>query len=338
MKNLFLTIFILLSLSTIANARECKSGHINGDAFIYSDGKKVKVIKGTKIPDPANKIIMIFNKGGWIVKEGQYSGECKNHIPKNLGKISGTKIKGKELVLMLNGRLHKAGGADGHKCGWKFKGAFHQPWYDCLLEDWGIPKRANVNKELINELVSNGTPRNQIFMSGISCGGIDTLRHKGLHPDDFNATIAFMPNCWDRKPNTPLRKMQIDELKSFKKIDALVFHSPVDGEGDWRSNSIWMKKDLGNIPGIQWIDTPGHTGKDIVVNGKKCGIKDKMKGGWEEAWPEGKEKLTSEKKFIKVDKKLYKEMKKKGAGHQLVSYSCFDYYHPEIIKFIESRI
>ena len=132
--------------------------------------------------------------------------------------------------------------------------------------------------------------------------------------------------------------MQIDELKSFKKIDALVFHSPVDGQGDWRSNSIWMKKDLGNIPGIQWIDTPGHTGKDIVVNGKKCGIKDKMKGGWEEAWPEGKEKLTSEKKFIKIDKKLYKKMKKKGAGHQLVSYSCFDYYHPEIIKFIESKI
>jgi hypothetical protein len=31
-------------------------------------------------------------------------------------------------------------------------------------------------------------------------------------------------------------------------------------------------------------------------------------------------------------------MKKKGAGHQLVSYSCFDYYHPEIIKFIESKI
>jgi glyoxylase-like metal-dependent hydrolase (beta-lactamase superfamily II) len=34
--------------------------------------------------------------------------------------------------------------------------------------------------------------------------------------------------------------------------------------------AVWMKKDLGNIPGIQWIDTPGHTGKDIVVNGKKC--------------------------------------------------------------------
>ena len=147
-------------------------------------------------------------------------------------------------------------------------------------------------KEIIDELVAKGTPRNQIFMSGLSCGGIDTLRHKGLHPEDFNATISFMPNCWDRKPDTPLRKMQIDELKSFEKINALVFTSPVDGEPDWNSNSEWMKKDLKNIPGLQWVDTPGHTGKDITINGKKCNIGDKMKGGWEEAWPEGKKKLT----------------------------------------------
>ena len=338
MKKIFFITIFLLSLNTFAEARECKSGHINGDAFIYSDGKKVKVIKGTDIPNPANKIIMIFNKGGWKVEQGQYSGECKNHIPKQLGQISGTKIKGKELVLFINGRLHKAGGSDGYACGWKFKGAFHQPWYDCIFENWGIPNRVNVNKEIIDELVAKGTPRNQIFMSGLSCGGIDTLRHKGLHPEDFNATISFMPNCWDRKPDTPLRKMQIDELKSFEKIDALVFTSPVDGEPDWHSNSEWMKKDLKNIPGLQWMDTPGHTGKDITINGKKCNIADKMKGGWEEAWPEGKEKLTSDKKFIKVDKKLYKEMKKKAAGHYLISYSCFNYYHPKIIEYINSKI
>ena len=63
-----------------------------------------------------------------------------------------------------------------------------------------------------------------------------------------------------------------------------------------------------------------------------------MKGGWEEVWPEGKEKLRSEKKFEVLDKKLQKEMKKSAAGHYLISYSCFSYYHPEIIKFIESRI
>ena len=214
-KILFISTLIVL-LSSVSYARECKTGDIKGDAFIFSDGKKVKVIKGTDIPDPSNKIIMIFNKGGWKVDKKW--GECKDHVPKSLGQISGTKIKGKELVLMLNGRLHKAGGADGRKCGWKFKGAFHQPWYDCLLEDWGISKRADVNKELINELVSKGTPRNQIFMSGLPCGGIDTLRHKGLYPEDFNATIAFMPNCWDRRPDTPLRKMQIDELKSLREL------------------------------------------------------------------------------------------------------------------------
>ena len=336
MKNIFFTFSILLLFNSVSYARDCKSGDIKGDAFIYSDGKKVKVIYGTDIPNPANKIIMIFNKGGWVVD--QKLGECRDHIPKQLGQISGTKIKGKELVLMLNGRLHKAGGDNGHGCGWKFKGAFHQPWYDCIIEKWGISKRVGINKEIIDELVSKGTPRNQIFMSGLSCGGIDTLRHKGLQPNDFNATISFMPNCWDRNPNTPLREMQIDELKSFKRIDALVFHSPVDGEGDWHSNSVWMKKDLGNIPGIQWIDTPGHTDRNITVNGKKCNVKEKMKGGWEEAWPEGKEKLRSEKKFVVLDKKLQKEMKKSAAGHYLISYSCFSYYHPEIIKFIESRI
>ena len=202
-----LLILCFLIIANIAEARDCTSGNIKGDAFIYSDGKKVKVIQGTDIPNPANKIIMIFNKGGWKV-ESKW-GECKDHIPKQLGQLSGKKIKGKELVFMLNGNLHKAGGADGGACGWKFKGAWHQDWYDCVIADWGIPKRVDVNKELIEKLVANGTPRNQIFMSGLSCGGIDTLRHKGLHPNDFNATISFMPNCWDTKPNTPLRKMQI---------------------------------------------------------------------------------------------------------------------------------
>ena len=40
-----------------------------------------------------------------------------------------------------------------------------------------------------------------------------------------------------------------------------------------------------------------------------------MIGGWEEAWPEGKEKLTSEKKFIALDKKLKKESMKYGVGY-----------------------
>ena len=106
---------------------------------------------------------MIYNRGGWAVKQ---SGECKDFLPKQLGQLSGTIIKGKELVLFINGRLHKAGGADGYACGWKFKGAFHQPWYDCIFENWGIPNRVNVNKEII-ELRNKGSIRDHC--RGIRC-------------------------------------------------------------------------------------------------------------------------------------------------------------------------
>ena len=120
MKKLILTISIFFTLISLAEARQCKSGDIKGDAFIYSDGKKVPVIKGTDIQNPENKIIMIFNKGGWKVEKKW--GVCKDFLPKQLGQISGTKIKGKELVLMLNGNLHKAGGDDGYKLDGNLKG------------------------------------------------------------------------------------------------------------------------------------------------------------------------------------------------------------------------
>ena len=47
MRKLILIISILFTVISLAEARECKSGDIKGDAFIYSDGKKVTVIKGT---------------------------------------------------------------------------------------------------------------------------------------------------------------------------------------------------------------------------------------------------------------------------------------------------
>ena len=69
MKKIFFVLSILFLFNSVSYARDCKSGDIKGDAFIYSDGKQAKVIYGTDIPNPANKIIMIFNKGGWVVDQ-----------------------------------------------------------------------------------------------------------------------------------------------------------------------------------------------------------------------------------------------------------------------------
>ena len=47
---------------------------VNKSAFVYFDGekKRAKVIKGMDIEDPANKIILIFNEGGWGKKKERF--------------------------------------------------------------------------------------------------------------------------------------------------------------------------------------------------------------------------------------------------------------------------
>ena len=32
-----------------------------------------------------------------------------------------------------------------------------------------------------------------------------------------------MPNCWDKKPNGPIRKMLVDEMKTFKELSSISF-------------------------------------------------------------------------------------------------------------------
>ena len=89
------------------------------------------------------------------------------------------------------------------------------------------------------------------------------------------------------------------------------------------------------------IALPNHNAKksrEISVNGKLCTDLPRMHGGWEEVWPEGKEKLTSTKQFKAIDKKEKKEMKKKAKGHAMLHHSCFQDYYPQILDFISAKI
>ena len=40
------------------------------DAFIWDEGKKLKIIKGRDIDNPKDKIIVIYNHGGWGWNKG----------------------------------------------------------------------------------------------------------------------------------------------------------------------------------------------------------------------------------------------------------------------------
>ena len=318
----------------------------NFDAFVWLDGKKLKIQKGRDIENPENKIIIIFNHGGWGWERGWGPGWNPSLAKLMAPNLSKKKIKGKETVLWMNGSLIDKkndpfkGKNVGIGCGWKLRGAWHPAWHECVINNFPTYLREKRTKEIIDYFASKGTPRNQIFLSGHSCGGWNSLRLKGKYPDAFNSAIAYMPNCWDRKPNGPVRKMLVDEMKTFKKLDSIIFSSPVDGGEDWKGSYQDLKW-IGDIPGATMIELPGHNtnkGREISVNGKLCRDLQRMHGGWEEVWPEGKEKLTNASKFIAVDKKEKKEMKKKAKGHDILFRSCFNSYYPQILDFIASKV
>lgn len=147
MKKIFLLTFCLLIIPKFAFAYDCSAvggKRINSSGFVYFDGQKGKFIKGFEIEDPANKIIMIFNFGGWGSKKKD-KGFCfqKEEVEGVLGQLSGRKVKGKEIVVWANQELWKAGDTMGitTKCAMKhkYKGKMlghTPPWYECI---WGPP-------------------------------------------------------------------------------------------------------------------------------------------------------------------------------------------------------
>ena len=46
------------------------------DAFVWLDGKKLKIQKGRDIENPENKILIIYNHGGWGWETGWGRRRC----------------------------------------------------------------------------------------------------------------------------------------------------------------------------------------------------------------------------------------------------------------------
>ena len=361
MKKIILLTFCFLIIPKLAFGADCNKNPIKTTvgAFYYSEGSSGKSIKGYDIEDPANKIILIFNHGGWGTdKKNANFHNCKDTIAGVLGQLSGRKIKGKELVLWMNTQLWKAGREPETKCAMKhkFNGkmlGLTPPWYECML---GPPtyikkvkgqnfvsnfpqfNRANVMKEIVKEFESRGTPKNQIFFTGHSCGGMEALRYESILPDLFNATIALMPNCWDKSEHSLIRKTQLDEIRNANKLNTLIFHSEADGEWDYHSDSRYLKW-MSDIPGAEWIELPKHNsenGKHFIIDGVKCNISLKMRGGWE---LKHDQKFGHKKKgFTVINPENKKAISKKDRGHMIPYTSCFTPYLDDIEKFIASKI
>ena len=189
-----------------------------------------------------------------------------------------------------------------------------------------LDKRVKANLDIIDNFLQKGVPKNQIILTGHSCGGWLTLMLMAKYPDKVGGGISLMQACYgkiSKKMNVKkvgvdkalekfrkkdgdgpadLRIKQINEIKKSNNLPVLVFTHPKDPYDGLISD--WVE----DIPGVQRI----IISEDKKINGKRCYV-------------------------IKINNGAKKKEPLKKY-HDIDEADCFQYYNPTILKYIESRI
>ena len=317
---------ILLIILTVFLTSNAFSEMISKNGFYDKNAKLIKNQNKNNIKNPENKIILIYNSGQdyhdspkSILKQCAYTADING-----FASLVGSKISDKEIMLYILCTQKLAG--DDEKNLWNKK-KFKEPYKGTTKLD----KAANLNLKLIDNFVKIGTPANQIFLTGHSCGAWMTFMLMAKHPNKVAGGIVTMPACYGnitemgkvkkigvdkaldnfRKKSgdgpANLRKNQIDSFRKSKNLPILVFTHPRDPFDGLLSD--WMD----DIPGVKRI-IPPLKGKmtNFKLNKKKCKLHTRKNG-------------------------KIKKLKPRDA-HDFPFTDCIKYYNPTILEFIESRI
>ncbi len=301
MKKIFLLLFVLLLCTNVYADKMTKNGFLS---------KNVSYSKDQNISNPENKILLIYNHG-----QSTHDGPSNDCVwksgMKNMASLVGKKIKEKEVLVYIicTGKLK----GDDYKTLWNKK-KFKAPYKGKPK----LEKRLDANLKLIDNFVSQGFKKNQIFITGRSCGGWMTMMLLARHQNIVAGGISFVPECYGRltknykvkkvgveealkkfrKKDGPgpadMRQMQIDEIIMSKNLPVLVFTHPKDPFGGLLSD--WVEK----APGVERI----VVSEDNKVNGKSCKV-----------WGEGIKNF-----------------------HDIDRADCFEYYNSTILNFINSKL
>ena len=276
--------------------------------FIFNDGKKVKYIKDYKITDPDNTILVIFNHG----LSGKKEKQC--NWPSNvrqISKLSGQKINGKEIKVFMNCEHTRIGGK------WCWKKQF-MPLEEfvgdkALCENAVYFNRKQETVNLVKKFITEGIKPKHIFTTGQSWGGWNALRIAAFNSELINSSVAINPGCCSEKRKQKKGKLVTKEfewftynIKSAKEINALVFSSPAD-KFETPETIGFLK----NIKGIEFVELPGleENKKEIKIDGKVC--------KWD-FHDQNNKKITD--------------------GHFIFNSSCFNPYVDVIKNYIASRM
>ena len=307
-KLLLILIFLIVSNTVYANGKILKSGFIT---------KSASVKEGMNIDDPENKIIIIYNHGQ-NSNDKAIKGECiwVNQI-RNQASLVDKEINGKKIMVYNFCSNDFAGDMSLKKHWWKSKTPY--------VGKHKLDKRVEKNLELVEKFISMGVPRKQIIISGHSCGGLLTLMLLSAHPEKVGGGISYMQACFGKLSSSykvkkvgskvalekfakkypgpaELRARQINNIKQSDKVPVLAFTHPKD---KWEGLlSDWLEE----VPGVKRI----VISEDYKINGKSCVVKG---DNWEE-----------------------NVSARKNPGHEMNQGLCFQYYNPEILNFITSRL
>ena len=307
-KILFIVIFLSISNNVYANGKILKSGFIT---------KSASVKEGMNIDDPKNKIIIIYNHGQ-NSNDKAHKSECiwVNQI-RNQASLVDEEINGKKIMVYNFCTNDFAGDMSLKKHWWKSKTPY--------VGKHKLDKRVEKNLELVEKFISIGVPRKQIIISGHSCGGLLTLMLLSAYPEKVGGGISYMQACFGKLsktykvkkvgPEKALEKFakkypgpaellarQINNIKQSDNVSVLAFTHPKD---KWEGLlSDWLEE----VPGVKRI----VISEDYKIKGKSCVVKG-------DDWQEN---ISA----------------RKNPGHEMNQGLCFQYYNPEILNFIASRL
>mgnify|MGYP003325411594 FL=1 len=307
-KLLLILIFLTASNTVYANGKILKSGFIT---------KSASVIEGMNINDPKNKIIIIYNHGQ-NSNDKAHKNQCiwVNQI-RNQASLVDKEINGKKIMVYNFCSNDFAGDMSLKKHWWNSKTPY--------VGKHKLDKRVEKNLELVEKFISIGVPRKQIIISGHSCGGLLTLMLLSAYPEKVGGGISYMQACFGKLSKTykvkkvgpekalekfakkypgpaQLRARQINNIKQSDNVPVLAFTHPKD---KWEGLlSDWLEE----VPGVKRI----VISEDYKIKGKSCVVKG-------DDWQEN---ISA----------------RKNPGHEMNQGLCFQYYNPEILNFIASRL
>ena len=309
MKKLLLLLILLTVTNTVyANGKILKSGFIT---------KSASVKEGINIDEPKNKIIIIYNHGQ-NSNDKAHKSECiwVNQI-RNQASLVDKEINGKKIMVYNFCSNDFAGDMSLKKHWWNSKTPY--------VGKHKLDKRVEKNLELVEKFISIGVPRKQIIISGHSCGGLLTLMLLSAYPEKVAGGISYMQACFGKLSKTykvkkvgpekalekfakkypgpaQLRSRQINNIKESDNVPVLAFTHPKD---KWEGLlSDWLEE----VPGVKRI----VISEDYKIKEKSCVVKG-------DDWQEN-------------------VSARKNPGHEMNQGLCFQYYNPEILNFIASRL